>query len=403
VSAGDRPAVVLDGSANAVSVARSLGSRKIAVYALGDPSSPVRHSRFCRRFVAVRGQDRQAGWLDWLERERLGAVVLPCGDHGLELVARNRARLIAAGYLPVEGNDEVLLALLDKQRTYELARELGIRAPETVPLYTRGDLERALGTASFPCVLKPIRSHDFQRHSELGDKVVVARDRGELEATIVRLWALGVNMLLTEVIPGPDDRFCSYYTYLDERGEPLFHLTKRKIRQFPTGFGLGCYHVTDWNPEVAELGLRFFQGVGVRGLANVEFKRDVRDDQLKLVECNSRFTAADQLIRKAGVDLPLLVYNRLTHRPLPSTSSYRRGLHLWYPIEDTRAFLSLRRAGELSMTEWLRSLCHRQQLPVFSLADPMPTVAYNWGKARRYARRRRARASGQGAVSLDPE
>lgn len=371
------------------------------MYALGDASSPVRYSRFCRRFFDVPDGDLQAGWLRWLERERLGAVVLPCGDHGLELVARNRARLTAAGYIPIEADDEVLLAMLDKQKTHELARELGIPTPETAPLYTTSDLEGALAGASFPCVLKPIRSHDFQRYSEPSGKVILVRDRRELEATVERMWTFGINLLLTEVIPGADDQFCSYYSYLDEEGEPLLHFTKRKIRQFPTGFGLGCYHVTDWNPEVAELGLRFFQGIGLRGLGNVEFKHDARDDTLKLIECNPRLTAADQLIRRAGLDLPLLVYNRLVGKPLPPTDSYRQGLHLWYPIEDTRAFFALRRAGELSVTAWLASLCHRQQLPVFSLADPIPTLAYNLEKGRRYLRRRWAHGHAPTAPSLD--
>ena len=79
--------------------------------------------------------------------------------------------------------------------------------------------------------------------------------------------------------------------------------------------------MTDRNPEVAELGLRFFQGVGLRGLANVEFKRDARDGRLKLIECNHRFTAPTGLLRAAGMDLPLFVYNRLTGRPLPAVTA----------------------------------------------------------------------------------
>ena len=36
----------------------------------------------------------------------------------------------------------------------------------------------------------------------------------------------GIETMLVEMIPGPDDRSCSYYTYLDENSEPLFHFTK---------------------------------------------------------------------------------------------------------------------------------------------------------------------------------
>jgi predicted ATP-grasp superfamily ATP-dependent carboligase len=161
---------------------------------------------------------------------------------------------------------------------------------------------------------------------------------------------------------------------MDDDGKPLFHLTKRKLRQYPIWFGSGCFHVTDWNLEAIDLGLRFFEGVGLRGLGNVEFKRDQRDGRLKLIECNHRFTAATGLLSDAGADLPLFVYNRLLDRPLPRIEGYRTGLTMWYPMRDLRAFLAYRRHGEMSLLPWLRSILSRHHYPVASANDPRPTV-----------------------------
>ena len=72
--------------------------------------------------------------------------------------------------------------------------------------------------------------------------------------------------------------------------------------------------------------------MGLRGLGNVEFKRDERDGELKLIECNHRFTAATGLLRAAGLDLPLFVYNQLTERQLPPVERYRPGMTMWYPM-----------------------------------------------------------------------
>jgi predicted ATP-grasp superfamily ATP-dependent carboligase len=186
-------------------------------------------------------------------------------------------------------------------------------------------------------------------------------------------------MLLTEVIAGSDDRFCSFYTYIDEHGEPLLHFTKRKLRQYPIHFGSGCYHLTEWNAEVAELGLRFARAAGLRGLVNVEFKRDARDEELKLIECNPRFTAANVAVRASGIDLARLAYNRLLGLPPPPVGSFREHLGLWYPIADMRALRRYSRGGELTLKAWLRTLMHRQVLPVFWWRDPMPSLAI-WGK-----------------------
>jgi D-aspartate ligase len=210
-------------------------------------------------------------------------------------------------------------------------------------------------------------------------------------------------MVLTEIIPGRDDAFESYYSYLDENGEPLFEFTKRKLRQYPTRFGLGTYHKTDWNPEVAELGLAFLRAAGVRGLANVEFKRDSRDRRLKLIECNYRFTGATELLRASGLELARFVYERALGRPGPDLSRYRTDVHLLYPFEDLRAFLDLRREGELTSLEWARSLARRQHFPVASARDPLPTlvqhgrmVARGWRRAVAAGARRRARGRALG-------
>jgi predicted ATP-grasp superfamily ATP-dependent carboligase len=390
------PAVILGGSYNAVSVARSLGRSGVEISALGDPMSAVRHSRYCTRFANLgSGSGVQARWLEWLDGGPLGAVLLPCDDDGLELIARNRARLLERGYRPFEADDEVVLAMLDKDRTYALAREFGVAAPLTAAVRAESDLEAVIDSFPCPCALKPIHSHRFYHAFGRPLKAFPIRDQDELELRLRELIALGVEMLVTEIIPGAEDEFAGYYTYIDADGEPLFHLTKRKLRQYPPVFGMGCYHVTTSDPEVVDVGLRFLRGVGVRGLANVELKRDARDGRLKLIECNHRFTAPTELLRTAGVDLALFTYNCLTGRPLPSVDGYRSGVRLWLPGKDARASALLRRRGELSLGGWVRSIAHRQHTPLFDWRDPKPTIVSGLaqlGRLPRISRARRATA-----------
>jgi len=392
------PAVLLGGAANALSVARSLGSAGVEVFALGDDTSSVRFSRYCRHFVDLGCRDVQERWLDWLADGPDDAVVLPCSDDGVELVARRRPWLEAHGYRCPEADDAVLLAMLDKARTYELARDAGIPTPRTIELAGEGDLEEAAETLMFPWALKPLQIHVFAHHFRR--KAIVVRDRAAMKAAFERTQALGLRMLATEIVPGPEDQYVSYYSYLDESGAPLLHFTKRKLRQYPIGFGGGCYHVTEWNAEAAALGLQFFQAVGLRGLGNVEFKRDVRDDRLKLIECNPRFTAANEQVYLAGVDLPLLSYNRVVGAPIPKLDGFREGVRLWLPLEDVLAYRSYARTGELRLADWVRSLLHRQHFPILRWNDPLPTLVGLW---RIVSRARRRIQANSGAGTSDPE
>jgi D-aspartate ligase len=370
-----RPAILLGGDATAVPVARSLGRTGISVQALGDLTDPVRRSRHVDLYVDL-GSDGnvQERWLEWLTTvAEPGCVVLPCEDDGLELVARNRRALVEHGLIPIEADDAKLLDMLDKERTHALALEHGIPVPPTATITTAEELRTAVEEIGFPCALKPLHAHEFRR--VFGRKGFVADSWGDLEEFFRRSEEVGIKMEITELVHGPD-RYQSGYVYLDESGEPLFTFTKRKLRQYPINFGAGVYHVMDWDDEVAELTLRFCQSIGLRGLVNVEFKRDARDERLKLIEANHRFTASTALHLAAGLDVPLFVYNRLTGAPLPRLGRpYREGMTLWYPLDDFRAFKDYRRRGEMTRIEYLRSILRPQHFSLASITDPGPFLS----------------------------
>lgn len=390
----DEPPVVLVGGSrgyNSLSVARVFGRRGRTVNLLLEASdeSLATRSRFVR--ATARADPNSSvfdAWTKWcidVAPER--SVVIPCADRGVEFVSRHRKQLEAAGLRPAPANDDVTLALLDKERCYELARLAGMATPRTARVT---DVEQALAmgkTFELPFALKPRVSHEFAAHARGGRKAIVVRSHGDLERQVGWLVAEGLPMIMTEIIPGSEDSYCSYYTYLDVDGEPLAHFTKRKLRQYPVGFGEGSFHLTDWAPEVAETGLALLQALGVRGMVNVEFKRDERDGELKLIECNARLTAANELVRRSGIDFAEIIYRRAQGRPVSPATTYETGLGMWFPMHDLLAFRELRSAGHLTTRTWLASLRHPQIPAVLDLADLGPTVTkagqlLRWGRHR---------------------
>ncbi|MGH7192512.1 MAG: carboxylate--amine ligase, partial [Candidatus Saccharimonadales bacterium] len=256
--------------------------------------------------------------------------------------------------------------------TYRVAEAAGVPTPRFWLATTLEQLEALRGSLVFPLIVKPRLSHVFEER--FGRKFLVAESHEQLVEAFRVVQDASIETMLVERIPGGDDHLCSYYTYLDQRGTPLFDFTKRIIRRWPVGMGGACYHITDHVPEVRELGLKLFQHVGLRGLANVEFKLDPRDEQLKLIECNARFTAANGLLADCGFDLARLVYYRLAALDPPKLAHRRTGVRLWYPIDDFKSFRELRQRGELTLPGWLASLCHRQTFPFFRWHDPLPTL-----------------------------
>lgn len=387
------PAVVIGGVVGALSVTRSLARTGIKVHVLSPVMhSPIPHSRFPAGCVTFRDkQTIQEDWLAWLtERGPGGAALLPCDDDSLELIARNRARLVELGYRPFEADDEAALATLDKNRIHELAEQAGVGAPVSVHLRKPADLDEAVTRMAFPCALKPLHSHLFARHYSV--KAIVVQDAEDLRRTWEPMHELGLEVLATEIVNPASEECVGYMTYLDEQGEPLFHFTKAKVRQYPIRFGLGSYHVSRWMPDVADAGLRFFQGIGARGLAYVEFKRAV-DGTPKIVDVNHRFLDSTEVVRRSGFDVAQLVYDRVTGWPTDLPKSFREGVRLWFPVEDTRAYLDGRRQGGMRLAEWARSLAGRQHFPIFAWDDPMPSLANAGWLAQRFVRKVAGRPS----------
>ena len=348
------------------------------MHLLAEPDSPERYSRYVHYVDLRRPDGAEEPWDSFLLGSRSdylrGAVLLACSDKGLETIIHRRQEL-SRKYLLDISDPAAQQRLLSKLSTYEAAVAAGIPTPLFWKVDGTEQLLEHKDEYVYPLLIKPLYSHKFAE--VFAKKFLEAGNFDELQTMYQQVRSHGLEVVLLERIPGLDDGLCSYYTYIDETGGPLFHFTKRVIRRFPVNHGLACYHVTDWNPEVRDLGLRLFMSAGLRGLGNVEFKKDERDGRLKLIECNARFTAANGLVTASGYDLGLLVYSRIVGRTPPALLEvpYRTGLHLWHPGRDLMAFLELRRRHSLTFRAWIQSLAHRQLFPYFSLSDPAPSLA----------------------------
>jgi len=377
------PVVVIGGAANALSIARTLGRMKVQVYVVNKPTAAVRYSRFATYIPLPTGSDYVQHWAEFLtgrDSEYLsGAVLLAASDVGLRIIAEHRETLADRFLLDISNRD-AQLALLDKLTTYRTAVAAGVPTPRFWQVQSLAELKSLQHELVYPLLVKPQLS--FQFTDRFPAKFFIAANFDEVVTAFRRATDANVDCLLMEKVPGPDTRLCSYYTFLDEHGQPQFHFTKRIIRRNPPNMGLASYHVTDWTPEVRDVGLQLLQFAGLRGLGNVEFKFDERDQTWKLIECNARFTEANGLLAVSGLDLARFVYKRVTGLPHEPLRDYRRGVRLWYPVEDFRAFLALRTDGSLTTRQWLASLLHRQRLPLFHWTDPLPSLQAAWRHAR---------------------
>ncbi|RCK77764.1 MAG: ATP-grasp enzyme-like protein [Ignavibacteriae bacterium] len=369
------PVILLGGGPIALSVARALGKNNISCYVIDEDDSIVHHSRFCIGIKHLQDEEKVT-WLEWLIEQgpKLPQkfVLMPCCDYGLKIVIENRKALEEFYILP-EGNDEITLKMLDKYETYKLAKSLDIPIPEVWNVENISDLEKIADVIQYPCALKPRISHEFSYRFH-GTKMFKVKNEAELYKYYHITQQYNLKMLITELIPLGSEGYDGYYTHIDENGNPLFHFTKLRLRQQPNLYGLGTYNVTNWNPEVIKLGLKFLQGIKLRGIGTLEFMRDARDGKLKLLECNPRFTGTTELLHKSGLNWALFVYNRLVGLTTPKMDYYKRGVYIIKPLPDYLAFRELKKNNKLSFIGWIKSLMHTPHFYIWSWSDPKPFI-----------------------------
>ncbi len=371
------PVLILGGKENALSVTRHLGRLGVPVRVSGAASCWALYSRYCQEGFMVPAGDTQAAFWNRLllgnDRSLDGHILFAMSDDAIEFVIEHRDHL-RDRYRLDDCDGRLQEAFLDKVRTLELAEKAGVDGPRRWKISNENDLAALRGKISFPAMVKPVQSHKFA--SVFRQKLfVIDESFDDLCEKVKRAWQFGIEVFIVEMIPGPDSELSSYYTYRLADGSRLFNFTKSVIRRWPVNRGNACHHKTQWLPETAAAGQKFFDSAGLIGLGNIEFKRDPRDGKLKVIEVNARFTAAQELVRRAGVPIDLMIYCHLTGQTAPEARQKSRELRFWYPFRDFLAYLDLRKRGELNFWGWVKSVATTAHVfPLVSLSDPMPIL-----------------------------
>ena len=361
-------AFVLGMGVNGLGVARGLGEVGIRVTGV-EPAgwAPEFYSRYCERLVCPSPEAEPERVLEVLLAEgaklERPAVMLPTGDAFLRFMSRHRDELRRC-FLFALPAPSVSEALVDKWLQHEMAVRAGIPCPWTFHADSVPEIARIKDQIEYPVFLKPCVSHLWT--PVFRTKGFRVNDPGDLERRLNEIGPSGLDVIIQAIVPGPNLNHYCVCAYSDDSSRPLGLFTFRKIRQYPTDFGLGTLVESVRAPDAAELGTRLLERVRFCGPATIEFKRDARTGELILIEVNPRLGLKNIQATRCGVNLPLIAYLDLTgQKPAPVTH-YRDGVRFLVLGKDFRAFLDYYRRGELGPIEWVRSVLTARVFPYFS-------------------------------------
>ncbi|TPG50556.1 FAD-dependent oxidoreductase [Rhodanobacter glycinis] len=318
----DVPAVVVGAGVNGLGVARSLAVEGVRVWLLdSEANRPEMHTRAANA-VTVRALHGEA-----LVEElvRLAAaqfagmrpVLLLTQEESVKTVSHHRERLSALYRFSLPTVDMVDI-LQHKEGFQRLAEKLGGPIPPLVHVRMLADLP-AIEKLRYPVVIKPgERNIEYGRIFKKAYRVESASAGMDL---IRRILMVMTDVVVQEWIEGPDANIYFCLQYLDGQGQLAASFTGRKIRSWPPQVGgtASCVVAPEVHDELSAMTARFFQAAGVIGMASMEYKRDARSGEFRMVEPTvGRTDYQEEVATLNGINLPYAAWCCELGRPFPA-------------------------------------------------------------------------------------
>lgn len=337
------PVLVTDTKYRAsLAAVQSLGRAGYPVAALhtqGDGGAPAAFaSKYVKKRVILPCSAKDEKYPELLAQvcdslgEEYGAapVVFPVGAATLAQLAEHREALEGHARFLVSP-PAVLEAANDKRRVGELARSLGVPAPQEYPC-PGGALPEA-----FPVVVKPRCGEKFGLHAE--ERYRKAYDPAGFRAAWEAMARYDPQPVVQELLTG---EAVGVSLVMDGKSRPVSVLCHRRVREYPTQGGPSSCCESVWDGALVEHAVKLLQGLGFVGLAMVEFKGG------KLLEINPRVWGSFPLTYKCGAPLAR-DYVRASlgeELPLVQGPGYRTGVRMQFVLNDGLACLGYLRQGQ---------------------------------------------------------
>lgn len=368
-------AVIIEGHIQGLSNTRLLGRVGIPVYVIDKGSCVARYSKYCNKFFRcpdylsedfadyLINLHRSEGLQDWL--------LLPSNDHAVYTISKHKETL--KQYFKVITEDiDVIDKIYNKRNLLGIAREAGIPIPAT---FFPERSNPPTVDLRYPILIKGNQGLSFYKRYK--NKALLLKTPTEL----INIWddelkdAQPGEYFIQEVIP---DKYKTVsLTVFAEKGTILTYWMGVKLRQHPITFGTATCCKSILDKGLLDLSIKLIEELGYTGVCEIEWLRDPRDDESKLIEINPRTWLWVGLAAACGVNFPLEIYDWMFHDQQPASGGYTLGKY-WINLYTDIVFGSLGVIkGQVKLKDLWESYRSFSEA-CFDRMDLMPFFAYGF-------------------------
>jgi predicted ATP-grasp superfamily ATP-dependent carboligase len=296
------PAIVLGiDTPIGLTVVRELGARGVPVHGVGrNPDAIGRASRYCTSF-SVRPPDRLEKWLPDLIIKTKARALLAISE--ADLVALSALDPIIRGCAILTPRAAPLSIVLDKRKTLENARDIGIDTPKSWQPVIGDDFATRASACTYPAIAKWADPTAIARDLEaLGFPMVKAEyvhDKDQLIALINNYAPLGTWPVIQSYCPGFG---LGHMLYMKD-GNATLRFQHRRLHEWPPEGGTSTLCTSlplDTHQDQMARSEQLLRRIGWEGPAMVEYRFDPATGRYWLMEINGRFWGSQPLASHCG-------------------------------------------------------------------------------------------------------
>ena len=356
---------------------RSLGRRGLRVAALESfAGAPAFSSRWCQQAFVCPAEAGTPDYLTYLEQllERTSVgVLITSSDATIGLIRQHREHLEQRVRIAL-AREPALGIAVSKERTLEVAKQLGVGVPRGVKVKAMGEVEAALREIGLPAVVKPVQSWDEQHNKSMKSELVTTPE--EARRAVEKLTRFGGATLFQQFLSGRRESLSFFYAQGEIYARFAFW---GKRTQPPLGGSYVLRQSMAFPPDSGEQAERLVREIGLEGYCQVEFRRDSVGKPY-LMEINSRLNLGIEFAVRAGVDFPYLLYQWANGNRLDHIKSYRVGGWMRFLAGDImttiQAFQQRGRPGVSPPARAILDFCTSFFIPMnydyLDWKDPLP-------------------------------
>lgn len=221
-------------------------------------------------------------------------ILLPIEEKDVRMISLLKHKLKEFVYLPPLPSPYAFDNLIYKNKLGDLLESYNLPRAVIYPL-SKG--VSTINDDKYPCLLKPVRGS-----SGIGIKKIINRD-----SLFQNLNSIDTEKyILQEYIPG-EDVGCSF---LAVDGELKALTVQKVLNGEKLGVATAMQFIED--DSITDYVNRLLEITGFNGWANLDFRRDSRDGEIKLIDFNARFWFSLLASKAAGVDFTRLICQAAT-------------------------------------------------------------------------------------------